>query len=52
MHRQGEMDQSLARSKTSSMLRNTSRENREIPWLPALDGVAGRARKSKDARWR
>lgn len=52
MRRQGEMGQGLARSKTSSMLRNTSRENREIPCLPALDGIAGRARKSKDASWR
>jgi len=52
MRRQGETDWGLARSKTSSMLRNTSRENREIPCLPAKDGSAGRARKSKDVRWR
>ena len=51
MRRQGETNQGLARSKTSSMLRNTSRENREIPCLPAMDGAAGRTRKSKDVRW-
>ena len=52
MRRQGETYQGLARSKTSSMLRSTSRENREIPYLPAMDGTAGRVRKSKDVRWR
>lgn len=51
MRRQGETNQGLARSKTSSMFRNTSRENREIPCLPTMDGIAGRTRKSKDVRW-
>ena len=32
-----------------SMHRNTSRENREIPWSPVKDGAAGRIGKSKDA---
>ena len=39
----------LARSENPSMYRNTSRENREIPCLPARDGAAGRIGKSKDA---
>jgi RNA-directed DNA polymerase len=38
-----------ARSKTLCMHRNSSRENREIPWLPARDSTAGRVGKSKDA---
>lgn len=43
--RQGETFRDPAGSETSSMHRNTSRENREIPWSPAADGAAGRAGK-------
>ncbi len=32
--RQGERPRDLARSQNPSMHRTTSRENREIPWLP------------------
>ena len=40
----------LARSKTLSMYRTTSRENREIPFLPVRHGATGRMGKSsKDA---
>jgi hypothetical protein len=39
-----------ARSKTPSTYGNTSRENREIPCSPAVDGTAGRIAKSKDVR--
>ena len=38
-----------ARSETPSTHGNTSRENREIPCLPAANGAAGRVGKSKDA---
>ena len=41
---------SPARSETPSMSGNTSRENRESPWLPVADGAAGRIGKSKDVR--
>lgn len=43
---------SPARSETPSTYGNTSHENREIPCLPAADGAAGRAVKSKDVRRR
>jgi len=41
---------SPARSETPSTHRRTSRENRESPWSPAVDGMAGRIGKSKDTR--
>jgi RNA-directed DNA polymerase len=41
---------SPARSETSCMPGHTSRENRESPWSPVVDGTAGRVGKSKDAR--
>ena len=47
--RQGERYGNPARSKTLSMHRNTSRENREIPCSPVTDGTTGRIGKSKDA---
>jgi hypothetical protein len=50
--RYGKRVENLARSKTPSMHRNTSRENREIPCLPVNDGAAGRGGKSKDASQR
>jgi hypothetical protein len=45
-----EMHRDPARSETPCAYGNTSRENREIPCLPAADGAAGRVGKSKDAR--
>ena len=45
-----ETPRSPARSETPSRPGHTSRENRESPWLPAVDGIAGRVRKSTDAR--
>jgi RNA-directed DNA polymerase len=36
-----------ARSKTPRMRGLSVRENREVPWLPALDGEAGRGGKAK-----
>ena len=39
-----------ARSETPGMHGNTSRENRESRWSPAVDGAAGRIGKSTDAR--
>jgi RNA-directed DNA polymerase len=45
-----ETRRSPARSETPSMLGRTSCENRESPWSPAVDGTAGRVRKSTDAR--
>jgi RNA-directed DNA polymerase len=50
MHRSGKRQGNLARSKTLSMHRNTSRENREIPCSPVTHGKAGRIGKSKDVR--
>jgi hypothetical protein len=41
---------SPARSETPYMLGDTSRENRESPWSPVVDGTAGRVGKSKDLR--
>jgi hypothetical protein len=41
---------SPARSGTPCMPGHTSRENRESPWLPVVDGTAGRIGKSKDTR--
>ena len=38
-----------ARSKTPRMRGLSVRENREVPWLPALDGGAGRRGKAKAA---
>ena len=35
------------RSKTPCMRGISVRENREVPWLPALDGEAGRVGKAK-----
>jgi RNA-directed DNA polymerase len=46
--RHGKRSGGLARSKTPSMHRHTSRENREVPCLPVRDGAAGRGGKSKD----
>ena len=50
--RHGKRFEDLARSKTPSMHRNTSRENREIPCLPVRDGAAGRGGKAKDTSQR
>jgi RNA-directed DNA polymerase len=41
-----------ARSQTLCTYGNTSRENREIPCLPAVDEMAGRVGKSIDVRRR
>ena len=49
-HRYREVHRSPARSETPCTYGNTSRENREIPCSPAVDGAAGRIAKSKDAR--
>src|SRR3970040_2356539 len=43
---------SSARSETPSMPGHTSRENRESPWSPSVDGTGGRVGKSTDARRR
>jgi RNA-directed DNA polymerase len=48
--RHRETRRSPARSETPGMPGHTSRENRESPWSPAVDGTAGRVRKSTDAR--
>ncbi len=48
--RYGKTRRSPARSETPSMPGHTSRENRESPWSPAVDGTAGRVRKSTDVR--
>ena len=50
VRRPGKTLRSPARSQTPRMLGNTSRENRESPWSPVADGVAGRIGKSKDVR--
>ena len=50
--RYGETPGSPARSETPSTHRHTSRENRESPWPPAVDGTVGRVGKSKDTRRR
>ena len=49
-HRYRERRLSPARSETPCTYGNTSHGNREIPCLPAADGVAGRVGKSKDVR--
>ena len=49
-HRYRKMRRDSARSETPCTYGNTSRENREIPFPPAADGVAGRIGKSKDVR--
>ncbi len=48
VRRYGKTYQGPARSETSSMCGSSSRENREIPGSPAVDGAAGRAGKSED----
>ena len=48
--RHRETRRSPVRSETPSMPGHTSRENRESPWSPAVDGIAGRVRKSMDVR--
>lgn len=48
--RQRKTPRSPARSETPYMLGDTSRENRESPWSPVVDGTAGRIGKSKDLR--
>ncbi len=48
--RYGKRAGDLARSQNLSMHRHTSRENREIAWLPVGYGAAGRGGKSEDAR--
>jgi enterochelin esterase-like enzyme len=48
MPRKGERHGDLARSENLSRHRNTSRENREVPWSPVEHGVAGRMGKSQD----
>jgi len=45
--RQREFQVDPARSKTPRMCGLSVRENREVPWLPALDGEAGRRGKAK-----
>ena len=49
-HRYREVLQGPARSETPCTYGSTSRENREIPCLPAADGAVGRVGKSKDVR--
>ena len=49
-HRYREVLRGPARSETPCTHGNTSRENREIPCLPAADGAVGRVGKSKDVR--
>jgi hypothetical protein len=51
-HRYRERRRDPARSETLCTHGNTSHENREILCLPATDGAAGRAGKSKDVRRR
>ena len=51
-HRYREMQWDPARSETLCTYGNTSRENREIPRLPAVAAVAGRVGKSIDVRRR
>jgi RNA-directed DNA polymerase len=48
--RHRETRRSPARSETPCMSGHTSRENRESPWSPVVDGTAGRVGKSKDLR--
>ncbi len=48
--RDRETRRSPARSETPCMSGDTSRENRESPWLPVADGAPGRIGKSKDVR--
>jgi len=50
VRRYREASQNPARSETLCTYGNTSRENREIPSPPVVDGTAGRAGKSKDVR--
>jgi hypothetical protein len=52
LHRYREMRRDPARSQTLCTYGNTSRENREIPCLPAVAEVAGRVGKSIDVRRR
>ena len=52
LHRYREMRRDPARSETLCTHGNTSRENREIPRLPAVAEVAGRVGKSIDVRRR
>jgi RNA-directed DNA polymerase len=49
-HRYREMLRDPARSETPCTHGNISRENREIPCSPVVDGAAGRIAKSKDVR--
>ena len=49
-HRQREVDQDPARSKTPGMYASTLYGNREIPRLSAIERAADRIGKSKDAR--
>jgi RNA-directed DNA polymerase len=51
-HRFREVRSSPARSETPCTYGNTSHENREVLCSPAIDGIAGRVGKSKDARRR
>ena len=52
LHRYREMRRDPARSETPGTYGNTSRENREIPRLPAVAAVAGGVGKSIDVRRR
>ena len=52
LHRYREMRRDPARSETLCTYGNASRENREIPRLPAVAEVAGRVGKSIDVRRR
>lgn len=51
-HRYRERRLGPARSETPCTYGRTSRGSREVPWLPAADGAAGRVGKSKDVRRR
>ena len=51
-HRYREMRSGPARSETPCTYGNTSHENREILWSPAVAGTVGRVGKSTDGRRR
>ncbi len=50
VHRQREVHQDPARSKTPCMFRSSLRGNREIPRVPGVERAAGRIGKSNDIR--
>ena len=51
-HRYRERRLGPTRSETPCTYEHTSRGSREVPWMPAADGAAGRVGKSKDVRRR